>query len=115
MYDKFDLTAKAKTTTTHTPPRTMTTTDITTAEAFEIGRKSAADYNYPNIYEADLCEAGGGLVAGGIAADQELIEARKWYGLIDWYTALLDENMAGGSNLYRAYAEGWEQWKEDTP
>jgi|DEB0MinimDraft_10_1074344.scaffolds.fasta_scaffold124954_3 vacuolar-type H+-ATPase subunit C/Vma6 len=75
---------------------------ITAADAFEIGLESAAEYE-GNLDEID----------GDHAATEDLTQARLTPNLCPWYTALLAEYRAGRSDLYHAYAEGWDAWKDE--
>lgn len=80
----------------------MTFTDITTADAFEIGKHSAADYQ-GNLYEVD----------GDMAVAEDLTQARLTPNLCPWYSALMAECKAGRSDLKHAYADGWNAWKDE--
>lgn len=82
--------------------RTATDATFTPAKAFEMGRASAADYS-GNLDEID----------GHMAASEDLTSARENPDMLWWYAALLAEDKAGGSELYHAYAEGWDTWKEE--
>ena len=74
-------------------------TTITTAEAFEIGVQSAAEY-LGNLDEVD----------GDMAATEQLTRARRTPNLCPWYAALMAERKAGRSDLKHAFEDGWDHW-----
>jgi len=72
-------------------------TTITTADAFEIGVQSAAEYE-GNLDEVD----------GLMAATEELTQARLTPNFSPWYAAPLARD--GRGDLLAAFEDGWNHW-----